>query len=295
MPVQTHRAPARSKGIAAPRSAIGAAAVHSMPVIRLGPNARTLSLQKLAEREGVSRPFEILVSMDSDSRARIAAHLGVPIDHLQNDPSREAWAIVHRDLMGMQARGHIVFERVLPLRNITWLEMLRRTARWFHLPADGSVFELERRIYEAFADKIVATWNPEEVSLCDAMANVHPWVLRLRERLTLSKNGVRLAVYTFPTRAWIEVLGVASAVAHAQRLRSFGAQCTFRLGRFIDRVARAAPPLRMPLRAAAQLIYLLSLILVPHHAQNAPVVVTLVLQSFQRAAAEPTAAFWHSI
>lgn len=233
--------------------------------------------------------------MDAESRARVAAHLGVTIDHLGGDPSREAWAIIHRDLIGMQARGHIVFERVLPLRNITWLEMLRRTARWLHLPADGSVFVLERRIYEAFADRIVATWNPEEVSLCDAMSTVEPWVLRLRERMALSKNGVRLAVRTFPTRSWIEVLGVASAVAHAQRVRSVWANCTFRLGRLIDRVALAAPMLRMPLRAIAQLVYLFSLILLPHHAHNAPVVVTLVLQSFQRTAAEPTAAFWHSV
>lgn len=256
---------------------------------------RTSSLLKLAEREGVARPFEILVSMDSDSRARIAAHLGMRIEHLNGDPAREAWSILHRDLMGMQARGHIIFERVLPLRNITWLEMLRRTARWFHLPVDGSVFELERRIYEAFADKIVASWNPEEVSLCDAMATVHPWVLRLRERMTLSKNGVRLAVHTFPSRSWTEVLGVAAAIAQTQKLRSWWAKITFRGGRMIDRIAVTIPPLRFPLRITAQLLYLISLITLPHHAQNAPVVVTLVLQNFQRAAGEPTAAFWHSI
>jgi hypothetical protein len=233
--------------------------------------------------------------MDSDSRARIASHLGVHIDHLQRDPARESWAILHRDLLGMQARGHIVFERVLPVRNITWVEMLRRTARWFHLPAEGSVFELERRIYEAFADRIVATWNPEEVSLCDAMASAHPWVVRLRERMTLSKNGVRLAVHTFPTRSWTEVLGVASAVAQTQRLRSWWAQMSLRLGLWVDRAASKIPPLRTPLRLTAQLLYLISLVTLPHHAHNAPVVVTLVLQSFQRTAGEPTAAFWHSV
>ena len=119
------------------------------------------------------RPFEILLTMDSDSRQRIASHLGVSIDHL-GDPEREAWAILHRDLKGMQARGHLAHERLLPLRNITWAEMLRRTARYLRLPTDGTVSELERRIYEAFADQIVATWNPEEVSLCDAMASTHP-------------------------------------------------------------------------------------------------------------------------
>lgn len=260
-----------------------------------GSPTRTPALRKLADREGVARPFEILVSMDPDSRARIAAHLGVSIDHLARDPHREAWAILHRDLMGMQARGHVIFERVLPLRNITWTEMLRRTARWCHLPTHGSDHELERRIYEAFADRIVATWNPEEVSLCDAMANVQPWVLRLRERLALSKNGVRLAVRTFPTRAWTEVLGIATSVAQAQRLAGAGARITFALGRAVDRIARMAPPLRPPLRIVAQLLYLLSLITVPHHAQNAPVVVTLVLQSFQRTAGEPTAVCWNSI
>ncbi|MBI3819182.1 MAG: hypothetical protein HY286_10860 [Planctomycetes bacterium] len=253
------------------------------------------TIRRLAEREGLARPFEILVSMDGDSRARVAAHLGVAIDHLGDDAAREAWAILHRDLKGMQARGHVVFERVLPIRNITWIEMLRRTARWLRLPADGSVFELERRIYETFADRIVATWNTEEVSLCDAMATVEPWVLRLRERIALSKNGIRLAVRTFPSRAWIEFLGAASAVAQTQRVRGISAQFTYRIGRAVDRVASAAPLLRVPLRAIAQLSYLVSLILVPHHAHNAPVVVTLVLQSFQRTAAEPTMAFWHSV
>lgn len=241
------------------------------------------------------RPFEILLSMDTDSRARIAAHLGVAIAHLGGDPEREAWAILHRDLMGMQARGHLAHERLLPLRNITWGEMLRRTAAYLHLPTHGSVTELERRIYEVFADRIVATWNPEDVSLCDAMSSVHPWVLRLRERVALSKNGVRLAVRTFPTRSWIEVLGVAAAVSHSRRLGSAGARAWTRATLVADRLARRVPPLRPAIALAAQAAAVVAAVFVPHHGRNAPVVVTLVLQSFHRTAAEPTGAFWHSI
>jgi hypothetical protein len=257
--------------------------------------SRRLPLRKLAEREGVRRPYEILTSMDADSRARIAAHLGVSIDHLGGDAAREAWAILHRDLRGMQARGHLGFERLLPVRNITWAEMLRRTARYFHLPTGGSVNDLERRIYESFADRIVSTWNPDEVSLCDAMASVQPWVLRLRERLTLSRNGVRLAVRTLPTRSWIEILGVATAIAPSRRLGSLTARLWARAAPAVDGVARRVPPLRVPLWLGAQAASFMALVLVPHHARNAPVVVTLVLQSLHRTAADPTAAFWHSI
>jgi hypothetical protein len=241
------------------------------------------------------RPFEILLTMDADSRARIAAHLGVPIDHLGAEPEREAWAILHRDLLGMQARGHLAHERLLPLRNITWAEMLRRTARYFRLPAEGTVTELERRIYEAFADRIVATWNPEEVSLCDAMASGHPWVLRMRERIALSKNGVRLAVKTFPTKSWVEILGVAAAVAQSRRLGSWWAGWWVRASRAIDRAVRAVPPLRPPLWVAAHATSFLAAVFLPNHPRNAPVVVTLVLQTLHRTAGEPTAAFWHSV
>jgi hypothetical protein len=257
--------------------------------------ARRLPVRKLAEREGVGRPFAILVSMDSDSRARIAAHLGVSIDHLAGDPAREAWAILHRDLMGMQARGHRAHERLLPIRNITWVEMLRRTASYFHLQTGGSADELERRIYEAFADRIVASWNPEELSLCDAMANVQPWVLRLRERLALSRNGVRLAVKTLPCRSWVEILGVASAAAQARPWRGLGARVRAFASEKIDKTARWIPPLRPPIWLGAQAASLLGLVFAPHHERNAPVVVTLVLQSMHETAGEPTAAFWNSI
>ncbi len=243
----------------------------------------------------MSRPFEILVSMDTDSRARIAAHLGVPVEHCGGNAAREAWAILHRDLLGMQARGHGAFERLLPLRNITWREMLQRTARWLHLPSNGSVAELERRIYESFADRIVATWRPEEISLCDAMSSVYPWVLRMRERLALSPNGVRLAVGTTPMRSWIETLGVAHVVTRSRALRGLGARLAARAGSALDRLALAAPLLRPAMRATAALVAFPALVLVPNHARNAPVVVTLVLQSLQRTAAEPTLAFWHSI
>jgi hypothetical protein len=256
---------------------------------------RSLPVRRRAEIEEVNRPFEILISMDAESRVRVAAHLGVRIDHLGGDAGREAWAILHRDLRGMQARGHVALERLLPLRNITWLEMLRRTARWFRLSQDGSVSELERRIYEAFADRIVSTWRPEEISLCDAMASVEPWVLRLRERLALSRNGVRLAVQTLPVRAWVEVLGMAAGVVRAQALRGYGARLLARFETWIDRVAWAVPPLRPPMRLLAQAAALASLVLVTHHSRNAPVVLTLVLQSFQRAAAEPTLHFWNSV
>lgn len=256
---------------------------------------RNLAPRERARREGVSRPFEILVSMDPDSRARIAAHLGVQLDRLGDDAAAEAWAILHRDLLGMQARGHVAIERLLPVKNITWAEMLRRTARWCRLSTDGSVDELERRIYEAFADRIVATWRPEEVSLCDAMASVQPWVLRLRERLALSRNGVRLAVRSFSPVAWVETLGTGAMVARGEALRGLRARWRSRAERAIDRLAMAAPLLRAPLRAVAGVAALGSLLFVSHHARNAPVVVTLVLQSFHRAAAEPTAAFWHSL
>ena len=241
------------------------------------------------------RPFEILTSMDAESRARIAAHLGVRLERLGGDAQAEAWAILHRDLLGMQARGHVAIERLLPLRNITWREMLQRTARWCRLPADGSVDDLERRIVEAFADRIVATWRPEEVSLSDAMAQAEPWVLRLRERLELSRNGVRLAVRSFSPFAWVETLGTSAMVARSISLRERWARANLGLAVWIDRVARAAPFLRVPIRAAAGVAALVSLLFVSHHAQNAPVVVTLVLQSFHRSAAEPTAAFWNSL
>ncbi|HKD99596.1 MAG TPA: hypothetical protein VKE69_01195 [Planctomycetota bacterium] len=264
-------------------------------MLRRRDGLRSLPARRHAEREGVVRPFEILVSMDPDSRARIAAHLGVRISHLEEDPSREAWAILHRDLRGMQARGHVALERLLPIRNITWIEMLRRTARWLRIPADGTATELERRIYEAFADRIVATWRPEEISLCDAMASVQPWVLRLRERLALSRNGVRLAVGTFATMSWTEALGVGAAVASTLRFRHASARAIARGATWLDAVARRVPPLRPALWIAAQAAALAAMVLTTHHDRNAPVVMTLVLQSFQTAAAEPTVHFWNSV
>lgn len=195
----------------------------------------------------------------------------------------------------MQARGHLGYERLLPVRNITWVEMLRRTAAYLRLPSNGSARDLERRIYEAFADRIVATWNPEEISLCDAMANVQPWVLRLRERLTLSRNGVRLAVRTFPTRSWVEVLGVAAAVAQSRRIGSVTARACARASDWVDKLARHVPVLRPPLWLAGAAASFVGLVFGTQHARNAPVVVTLVLQQLHRTAADPTAAFWHSI
>ncbi len=129
-------------------------------------------------------------------RRELARTLGVRLGPAAG-PAAEAWAIINRDLRGLQARTHRLAERVSPFaRNNTWVEIVQRTAR--RLGVDPcvltSVREVERRIFERVAEVAVSRLPREELRELDRLSEASPGFYLALSALRISKNGVRFVL-----------------------------------------------------------------------------------------------------
>lgn len=151
---------------------------------------RRSSFERLAQHEGVERPFRILVRMPADARLRVAGLLGCWVNET-DPPERQAWRIINQSLRGLQARTHHVTEQLTPFsRNNDWRLILERAARRCGLqvgPGAGAEV-LERALFEHLADVWVRQHllqdDPEQL-----LNQLHPNLDRAIRSLGLSRNG----------------------------------------------------------------------------------------------------------
>lgn len=165
------------------------------------------SCERLAQLEGVERPFRILVRMPQDARMRVAQLLGCWV-HEADAPDRQAWRIINQSLRGLQARTHHLGEQLTPFsRNNDWRRILERAARRCGLELDAGLDAqvLERRLFEHLADAWVRQHllhdDPEQL-----LNQLHPNLDRAIRSLGLSRNG-RSAI----------VVGLLHAMDHARK------------------------------------------------------------------------------
>lgn len=149
---------------------------------------------EMARRQGVDRPFRILIRMDEGSRAEIARALKIRLP-VGSPPEVQAWDIINRDGRGLQARTHRLTERLSPFsRNNNWWEIVTRTAEWLRVPYYPGLSErqIERLLFESIADRLAAALRPEELSEIDRRAEEEPPLYDSLEAAGLSPNGIRL-------------------------------------------------------------------------------------------------------
>jgi len=198
-----------------------------------------LSFSGRAKSQGVDRPFEILRSMGTRLRERLAESLGlrIPPEDL-GDPDAESWIIIHRDRKGLQARTHLLPETISPFaRCNNWWEILCRTARWLWIRFYPGVSEyaVERMILERTAQIAVSELPKEEVSSLDDLAGRLSGFRMTMGALELSEDAVRLVVAGL-LRAYREAgegtrEGVAQAAAWLnERIQSHGFMPTITRG-----------------------------------------------------------------
>lgn len=151
----------------------------------------------LARRQGVQRPFRILVSMPAETRRHLAALLGVRLPHRRLSPPAEAWRIINADLFGLQARSHGPREQLLPYaRNHNWWEILLTAARRLELRVYPGLAErdVERLVFAAAARRVLEHLPPEELKELDRLADEEPDLAFTLRELGLSRDGVRLVL-----------------------------------------------------------------------------------------------------
>lgn len=150
-----------------------------------------------AKAQGVERPFRILARMDSELRGRIANNLGVRLRSKDN-PEAEAWEIINRDLIGLQARTHHVLEKVSPFsRNNNWWEIVTRAASWMGVPYYPGMSErqIERLFFENIAERVVTSLKPEEIAEIDRRAMSDVELYNALTATGLSSNAIRLVFF----------------------------------------------------------------------------------------------------
>src|SRR5262245_1017568 len=115
-----------------------------------------------ANREGVRRPFEILVPMTPGARREIADILGCRLSPRQSSPEAEAWFIINHDLKGLQARSHHLVEKMSPFaRNSNWWEIVTRTAHLLRIPFYPGIrdVDVEQLIFEHASNAAIGRWR----------------------------------------------------------------------------------------------------------------------------------------
>ncbi|MBN1421965.1 MAG: hypothetical protein JXP34_24545 [Planctomycetes bacterium] len=149
-----------------------------------------------AKLQGVERPFEILRSMGTHVRERLAELLGLRIPpEKRGDPDAESWIIINRDRRGLQARTHLLPETISPFaRCNNWWEILSRTARWLVIRFYPGVSEyaVERMILERTAQLAVSELPKDEVSSLDELAGRLSGFRMTMATLELSEDAMRL-------------------------------------------------------------------------------------------------------
>ena len=116
------------------------------------------SFRDRARRQGVERPFDILMRMSPASRRIVADVLDCRVDGV-DDAEEQSWRIINESLRGLQARTHSLQAQLTPFsRNHNWWEIVTRAAgwlgiRWYPGLKDEGV---ERLVFERFAESFVA-------------------------------------------------------------------------------------------------------------------------------------------
>jgi len=93
---------------------------------------RNSNYREMALKQGMIRPFLLLVAMPPVFRNQVACSLGwsTYTSVAFGDPHREAWDIIHKNSMGMQARVNKSYETLNPLaHNANWYEILVRVGK----------------------------------------------------------------------------------------------------------------------------------------------------------------------
>lgn len=150
-------------------------------------------LRNAARRQGVERPYEILLRMAPESRRIVADVLGCRIDGEQS-AEEQAWRIINESLRGLQARTHSLQAQLTPFsRNHNWWEIVTRAANWLGIRWYPGLKdeEVERLVFERFAAAFV-----ENNLSCDSDA-IESLVVRNTDfdhairALRLSRDGTR--------------------------------------------------------------------------------------------------------
>jgi hypothetical protein len=141
--------------------------------------------------QGVRRPFDLLISMPSPLRARVAAILDVTLDRESKDPREEAWRILNANLKGLQARSHRPDRTFLPLRNHNWWEILLSTASRLGLSVYPGLSEreVERLVFDRTARALTDALEKAELEVLELVAREAPTFSDALDRLALSTEG----------------------------------------------------------------------------------------------------------
>jgi len=157
---------------------------------------RHQNLQRLAEAQGVERPFGILLRMPEASRLLIGRLLGCTL-RCGESPEQQAWRIINQNLRGLQARTHRLTEQLSPFaRNNNWWEIVTRTARRWGLRFYPGLKdeEVERLLFEHQAAEFVRRELPRGEDAGQSLAELHPLLSRAIASLGLSDDGTRALV-----------------------------------------------------------------------------------------------------
>jgi hypothetical protein len=159
---------------------------------------RRESIQRMAEVQGVERPFRILVRMAEDDRLMLGRLLGC---NLQRGELAEAqaWRLINQNLRGLQARTHRLPETLTPFtRNNNWWEIVTRTARRCGIRFYPGLKdeEVERLLFDHLAAEFVGRQLPRGEDLESYLVELHPALGRAISSLGLSRDGTRALLAT---------------------------------------------------------------------------------------------------
>lgn len=149
------------------------------------------NFRDLARRQGVERPFDILLRMEPESRRVVADVLDCRIDHTAS-PDETAWRIINESLRGLQARTHSLQAQLTPFsRNHTWWEIVTRAAGWLGIRWAPGVKdeEIEALVFERFAESFARQNLDQDAEALESLV-VHNTDFDLAiHALRLSRNG----------------------------------------------------------------------------------------------------------
>jgi hypothetical protein len=152
--------------------------------------------RKRAREQGVERPLKLLASMPHDVRHHLAGVLGVSLGR-QDDPEAEAWALINRDLRGLQARSHGPREQLVPgWPNHNWWQILLSAARKLGLEIYPGLSEreVERMVFDEAAAQVIERLDALEVAELDRTASEDPFLSFPLRMAGVSRDGLRLVL-----------------------------------------------------------------------------------------------------
>lgn len=159
---------------------------------------RRESIERMAEIQGVARPFRILVRMHEDDRLLLARLLGCTLQR-GDLAEAQAWRLINQNLRGLQARTHRLPETLSPFsRNNNWWEIVTRTARRCGLRFYPGLKdeEVERLLFDHLAAEFVGRQAREGEDMERYLVEMHPALGRAISSLGLSRDGTRALVAT---------------------------------------------------------------------------------------------------